>query len=280
LIVTAWICATCANQHADSSEPPAVCAICADERQWVPPSGQHWTTLSDLAAAGHRSDIRTIEHDLIGIGVEPAVGIGQRALLVCTSHGNLLWDPPGFLDSEAIASVRAAGGLVAVAASHPHFYGVAVEWSHAFDSAPILLPEADQHWLMRPDPAVQTWSGHHQVLPGVTLVQCGGHFPGSAVLHWADGAEGRGVLLVGDTIVVTPGADRVSFSRSVPNHLPLPEASVRGILRALRPYQFDRLYGALWLRIIDDDARRVVTDSADRYLQWLRGEAITTDAVT
>ncbi|MBA3279520.1 MAG: hypothetical protein H0U22_12585 [Geodermatophilaceae bacterium] len=233
-----------------------------------------------LAAAGHRSDIRTIEHDLIGIGVEPAVGIGQRALLVCTSHGNLLWDPPGFLDSEAITSVRAAGGLVAVAASHPHFYGVAVEWSHAFDSAPILLPEADQHWLMRPDPAVQTWFGHHQVLPGVTLVQCGGHFPGSAVLHWADGAEGRGVLLVGDTIVVTPGADRVSFSRSVPNHLPLPEASVRGILRALRPYKFDRLYGALWLRIIDDDARRVVTDSADRYLQWLRGDAITTDAGT
>src|SRR6202035_4547748 len=60
-------------------------------------------------------------------------------------------------------------------------------------------------------------------LPGVTLVQCGGHFPGSAVVHWASGAEGRGVLLSGDTIFVTPGEDRVSFVWSAPNRLPLSE---------------------------------------------------------
>ncbi|MGH3170760.1 MAG: hypothetical protein ACRDN0_33420, partial [Trebonia sp.] len=74
--------------------------------------------------------------------------------------------------------------------------------------------------------------------PGVTLVQCGGHFPGSAVAHWADGAGGAGVLLAGDTIFVTPGEDRVTFVWSAPNRLPLPEGDVRGVIEAVpvRPH--------------------------------------------
>ena len=43
-----WICETCAVEH---SEQVDVCAICADERQWVPADGQHWTTLEQLSAA-------------------------------------------------------------------------------------------------------------------------------------------------------------------------------------------------------------------------------------
>ena len=39
-----WICATCAVEHAERMD---VCAICADERQWVPADGQHWTTQFD-----------------------------------------------------------------------------------------------------------------------------------------------------------------------------------------------------------------------------------------
>ena len=269
----AWICATCANQHADTAEPPAVCAVCADERQWVPRTGQRWTTLAELADAGHRSDIRELEPDLLGIGVEPSVAIGQRALLVQTPAGNLLWDPPGFLDQAAIGRVREAGGLAAISASHPHFYGVAVEWSHAFDGTPILLPQADVQWLMRPDQAVQPWAGARVVVPGVTLVQCGGHFAGSAVVHWAAGAAGRGALLTGDTIMVTPGEDWVSFIRSAPNFLPLPHDDVSRVLAAISPYAYDRIYGGWWNRVIDDGARRIVRDSAERYGAWLRGTA-------
>ena len=94
----------------------------------------------------------------------------------------------GYLDETAIEAVRAAGGLRAVTASHPHFYGSIAEWSRAFD-AEVLVPEADAGWLTHPPerPPV-TWSGSLQVLPGVTLVQCGGHFAGSAVVHWAGGA--------------------------------------------------------------------------------------------
>lgn len=272
--MTAWICATCANQHADTPEPPAVCAVCADERQWVPPSGQRWTSLPELAAAGHRSDVREVEPGLLGIGVAPQLAIGQRALLVQTPAGNLLWDPPGFLDDAAVAAVRGAGGLAGIAASHPHFYGVMVEWSRAFSGAPLLLPEADAQWLMRPDEAVRTWSDTLEVLPGVTLVQCGGHFAGSAVVHWAAGAGWRGALLVGDTIMVTPGQDRVSFIRSAPNYLPLPHDEVSRVLAAIAPYAYDRIYGGWWERVLHADARRVVRESADRYAAWLSGAAL------
>ena len=182
-----WICATCGNHYPDSADPPASCVICADERQWVPPSGQRWTTQAELDGDGRHCETWPEEPGLFGLGVTPSVGIGQRGLIVTTGEGNLLWDPPGYLDDNAIARVRAAGGLRAVTASHPHFYGAMAEWAHAF-GADVLVPEADADWVTKPDPATRTWAGQLAVLPGVTLVQCGGHFPGSAVVHWAAGA--------------------------------------------------------------------------------------------
>lgn len=265
------VCATCGN-HYPPGAAPAVCVICADERQWLPPDGQRWTTLAELAAAGHRSDVRELEPGLLGVGAAPPVAIGQRALLVRTPEGNLLWDPSGFLDDDAVAAVRAAGGVAVISASHPHFYGAMVEWSHAFD-AEVLVPAADAGWVTRPDPAVRTWSGTREVLPGVTLVQCGGHFPGSAVVHWAGGVEGRGALLTGDTIFVTPGGDRITFVWSAPNRLPLPEQAVRGVVAAVRPYDFDRIYGGWWTPVLRRDAKQVVERSAARYLEFLRGDA-------
>lgn len=270
--MTAWICATCGVQHADTALPPEVCAICADERQYVPPSGQRWTSLDELAAAGYRSDLRELEPGLLGIGVDPQFGIGQRALLVQTPAGNLLWDIPGFLDRQAIDRVRELGGLAAVAASHPHFYGVLTEWSHEFGDVPILIPEADKQWVMRPDPAVEFWSDRLEVLPGITLIQCGGHFEGSTALHWREGAGGAGALLTGDTITVVPDALHVSFMRSYPNLIPLPAEEVHRILVAVAPYSYDRVYGGWWGRVVSTGGKAAVRRSAGRYLAWLRGD--------
>src|SRR6201996_1963352 len=283
----AWICATCGNHYPDTAEPPPSCVICSDERQWVPPSGQRWTTHEQLASEGgeggrpgrRHCEVWEVEPGLLGIGVTPTVGIGQRALLVRTDQGNLLWDPPGFVDDEAIGRVRAAGGLVAVTASHPHFYGAQAEWAHAF-GAEVLVPEADAGWVTQPDPAIRTWAGRlgglpggapgeagrREVLPGVTLVQCGGHFPGSAVVHVAAAAGGAGALLTGDTIFVTPGEDRLSFIWSAPNRLPLPEPLIRGILAAVAPFPFDRIYGG-WAPTIREGARAALDASAARYIQ-------------
>ena len=46
----------------------------------------------DDVRAQHRADIREEEPRLTGIGMEPSFGIGQRALLVESPGGNVLWD--------------------------------------------------------------------------------------------------------------------------------------------------------------------------------------------
>ena len=270
--MTAWICATCGNWQADAATPPDVCAICADERQWVPKDGQRWTALPELADQGHRSEVREVEPGLVGIGTTPSFAIGQRSLLVRTEAGNVLWDNGGYVDEAAVEEVRSRGGLVALAASHPHFYGAISEWSERLGGVPILLPEADVRWLLRPSPNVRTWSGTIEVVPGVTLVQCGGHFPGSAVLHWAAGADNRGAILAGDTIMVTPGQDRVTFLRSAPNRIPLPERLVRQVVAAVEPFAFDRIYTGWWDPTLDAGAKAVLHRDAERYIAWVRGD--------
>src|SRR6266496_3972349 len=80
----ACICVTCGVQQPPSDEPPGHCPICEDERQYVRQGGQAWTTLTELKENGHRVELRDLEPGLTGVGVEPAVGIGQRALLVQT----------------------------------------------------------------------------------------------------------------------------------------------------------------------------------------------------
>ncbi|MFJ1512648.1 MBL fold metallo-hydrolase [Cellulosimicrobium funkei] len=263
-----WICRTCAVEHA---ERPAVCAICADERQWVPATGQAWTTLAELAAAGERLVLEELEPDLFGLTSEPSVGIGQQAKIVRTPAGTLLWDPPGYVDDAAVEQVRALGPVVAIAASHPHMFGVQVEWSRALGDVPVLVAEADAHWVARPDRVVETWTGEREVLPGVVLSQPGGHFPGSAVVHWAAGADGRGVLLSGDTIFANPDRTSVSFMRSYPNRIPLSAAVVLRVAERVARRPFERLYNN-FEGVIPADARAVVLRSAQRHAAWVRGD--------
>jgi len=269
--VEAYVCKTCGVQQAPSEGPPAHCAICEDERQYIPPQGQQWATLTELRAQGRRVDVRDLEPGLTGVGADPPVGIGQRALLVQTAAGNVLWDCFGFIDDDGIAAVRDRGGINAIAMSHPHFYGVCVEWSHAFDGAPIYMPNADREWVMRPDATVRGWEGIIEPVPGLTLIQCGGHFEGSAVLHWAGGAGGRGALLTGDTITVVADNRFVSFMRSYPNDIPLPANQVRAIVETIDPFRFDRVYGGWWDRVVDRDGKAAIQRSADRYVRWIEG---------
>jgi hypothetical protein len=270
--VPAFICATCGVQQPPSASAPDRCPICEDERQYVRQGGQKWTTLEELAGAGHRIVVRELEPGLNGVGVDPSVGIGQRGLLVRTAAGNILWDCVGFIDGPGVDTVRALGGIAGIAMSHPHFYGVMVEWSRAFGGCPVYVPTADRSWVQRDDTAIVEWSGTRALAPGVTLVQTGGHFEGSAVLHWAAGAGGRGALLVGDSITVVPDVRAVSFMRSYPNLIPLPAAEIRRIVAAIRPYAFDRIYGGWWDRVTASDGQAAVERSARRYLKWIGAE--------
>ncbi len=263
-----WICGTCGVEHAERVE---VCAICSDDRQWVPAEGQQWTTLDELSSSGHHIELRELEPDLFGVTAVPGVGIGQQAHLVRTPQGNLLWDPPGYLDDEGVGRVRELGEVAAIATSHPHMFGVQVEWSHALGGVPVLVAEPDLHWVARLDAVIRPWTGPLEVVPGITLVQPGGHFPGSAVALWAGGAGGSGVLLSGDTIQANPDRTSTTFMRSYPNRIPLSAAVVERVTSTVETLSFDRMYDNFG-HTIDSDARAVVRRSADRYKGWVSGD--------
>ncbi|MBS9532255.1 MBL fold metallo-hydrolase [Mycobacterium sp. M1] len=267
------VCRTCGVEHAEPL--PVVCAICADDRQWVPADGQHWATLPELTASGVRSTVVELEPGLLGVGAAPAVGIGQFGKLICGAGGNVLWDPPGFLDDAAVTAVRDRGPVTAIVTSHPHMFGAQAAWSHALGSegrpVPVYVNAADAAWLARPDPVIEYWSGTLDLTPEVSVTQVGGHFPGSAVACWSGGADGRGVLLVGDTIFPNPDRRTVAFLRSYPNRIPLSAAVVQRMADTLAALRFDRIYG-LFTNEIDSDAAAVVRFSADRHIAWVRGD--------
>ncbi|MGH7666554.1 MAG: hypothetical protein ACRENY_08570 [Candidatus Dormibacteria bacterium] len=266
-----YICQTCGVQQPPTPSPPEFCAICSDQRQYVGREGQRWTTLAELAA-DHRTEVRELEPDLYQVATEPPFAIGQRALLVRTPAGNLLWDCLSHLDGDTVAAVGQLGGLAAIAISHPHFYASCVEWSDAFGGAPIHLSERDRGHLVRSSQAVQHFPGDDvEPLPGLRVIRLGGHFAGSTVLHWPAGAAGRGVVLSGDTIAVVADRAWVSFLYSYPNRIPLPAADVAEIAGRVGGLRFDRLYGGWPGDVIPRDAREAVQRSAARYLGMLDG---------
>lgn len=260
---TAFICVTCGTQHAPSAAPPARCEVCEDPRQWVPQSGQAWTTMEALGRR-HAVGFREVAPDLLGVGVFPDFGIAQRALMLRTPAGNVLWDCLSLLDPATVEAIQGLGGLAAIAISHPHYFGNMVEWGRAF-GCPVLIHEADRAWAVRPDACLEFWSGEmRDVLPGVTLHRLGGHFPGGAVLHWD---AGRGVLLTGDIASVAPDRQHVSFMWSFPNWVPLPAAEVVRMGAVLDRLEFDAVYGAWWDRVIERDGKQAVARSVARYVR-------------
>jgi len=266
------VCGTCGVQFAAGEAPPAHCPICEDERQYVGLDGQTWTTL-DALREDRRNVLVTEEPGLTSIRTDPQFAIGQRALLVETPQGNVLWDCISLVDDATVAALRERGGVAAMAISHPHFYSTMVEWSRALGGVPIFVHEHDRRWVMRPDPAVRPWSGSSPSLPGgLTLVHVGGHFEGSQVLLWPAGAGGKGVLFVGDMPNVCSDRRWVTFMRSYPNYIPLSAAEAERVVSALRPLSFDRIYGWSLERVIPTEARRSLERSLTRHLRALRGE--------
>jgi glyoxylase-like metal-dependent hydrolase (beta-lactamase superfamily II) len=264
------ICQTCGTQYAQSDGPPPHCAICTDERQYVGLDGQTWTTLDELRAS-HKTIIQQEEPGLISLAIEPRFAIGQRAFLLQTGAGNILWDCISLLDGQTIDYIRGLGGIAAICISHPHYYTTLVEWSRTFSHAPVYLHSADAEWVMRPDDCIRFWGEETKALPGgATAIRCGGHFPGGTVLHWPDGAGKQGVLFSGDIIQVVPDTRFVSFMWSYPNYIPLNAQSVEHITAKVEPYAFDRIYGAFPKMTVVSGAKESVRRSAERYLRAIR----------
>ena len=135
------ICSTCGTSYPDTAEPPSHCPICEDERQFVSSGGQAWTTRQKLAG-GHVNTWRQLETGLFEVHTRPHFGIGQRALLLQTDQGNVLWDCIALLDETTEALIRGLGGLRAIAISHPHYYTCMQDWARRFD-CPVHLHAAE-----------------------------------------------------------------------------------------------------------------------------------------
>jgi len=261
----AFICTTCGTQYPITGQPQAACVICQDPRQYVNPQGQAWTTMAALRQT-HFSTFRRMEQGLIGIGTAPAFAIGQRALLLRTQQGNIMWDCTSFLDDTTTTIVAALGGIAGIAVSHPHFYGAMIDWSHAFGSVPVFVHARDRKFVTRLDPVIHFWEAEtYEVTAGVTLIRCGGHFEGGSVLHWAQGAGGLGVLLGSDILSVTPDR-RLSFMRSFPNLIPLDASSVLHIADSLDRWPFEAIYGSSWDKVVPAAAKTVLALSVQRYV--------------
>ncbi|UVI37368.1 hydrolase [Brevibacterium spongiae] len=262
------ICRTCGVET--STPPPQLCPICDDDRQWVPTDGQQWTTREELEAEGHCLTVEEKEPGLFALRVKPRLGIGQTCYLACTDSGNLLFDVPPYIDAEAVAQVRELGGVAAIAASHPHMFGTQLEWSAAFDDAPVYVCRADIDWVQRRSSRLAAYFHEAAPLPGITLHRTGGHFAGSAVAVWT-GADGTGVMLSGDSIGPVARQGWVTFMRSFPNYLPLSAAVVRRIAASVAVLDFDRMYGNFG-QVISAGAHSAVQTSAERYAEWVSGK--------
>jgi hypothetical protein len=262
------ICKACGTSFPDASEPPGHCLICEDERQFVPLHGPKFTTLQRLGE-DHVNAWARLEPGLFQIHTHPSFAIGQRALLLRTLQGDVLWDCLSLIDDATVELVQGLGGLNAIAISHPHYYTMCQDWARAFN-CPVLIHAADREWLMRPDPAVRFWEGESLVLAeGITLLRLGGHFPGGTVLHWAAGADERGVVLSGDILQVAQDTTRVSFLWSYPNMIPLSERVVRRMANAVASWRFERIYGAFPGRNVMASGNAAVEQSANRYIDLL-----------
>src|SRR3954466_12148654 len=177
-----FICTTCGVQYPPAENAPEKCIICEDDRQYVLPSGQSWTNLQGVNQQ-YKNIIEQVADGVYAIYTTPSFAITQRAHLVQSPGGNILWDCITNIDKSTIAILNKLGGIKAIAISHPHYFSTITEWSKAFGDIPVYINELDAKWLCRSDANIKLWGGGELNLwDGIQLIRCGGHFPGASVL--------------------------------------------------------------------------------------------------
>lgn len=257
------ICATCGTHYA----PPAaydLCPICNDDRQYIPEGGQRWTTPADLAS---RHSVRTnkLQEDVYELEIAPSFAIAQRAFLIRTPQGNILWDCIPLLNEPIIEFIRAQGGLRAIAFSHPHYYSNMNDWAAAFD-CPIYIHRSDEPWIFNPGPHVTLWEGEEKILwDGMRLIHVGGHFPGSSILHVPSLSQ-EGTVFCGDTMVISPSKQHIAVMYSYPNRMPLPRTEVQRVSQLLTALPFDTLYSFMRDLNLTKHVKEILGRSMERYL--------------
>ena len=263
--MTGLVCKTCGTKYSVTGEALLNCAICDDDRQYVPTEGQQWIRESDLALS-HKVVLRD-DDGVPGIGLAPAFAINQRAIIARGRDVSVMWECVSLVTDEAVTAITRDGAIDCIAISHPHFYSAMHDWSAALGGIPIYIHERDRNWT-RPggNGNFVFWAGDELALSsGMTLLRCGGHFPGSTALHWCDEGRPGGALLSGDALQVSGNRKHVSFMYSYPNAIPMHPDDVTHIRSLLRGRAFDKVYGYTWRRNIVENGRAAVDSSFRLY---------------
>jgi len=263
------ICTACGTQF-DTSSPSLLtrCNICNDPRQFVPKTGQSFTTQSQLLSLGHVNKREALDdsQNFWSIWTEPKIGIGQRAVFIKTPVGNVLWDCITFIDEETTEWIKSEGGLGAIVISHPHYYTTHLKWAKVFD-CPVHLSVEDKEWLNQEDKLnsrIFIKKDEYEIniagqKTGLIALKLGGHFPGSLVLL----STFTGRLFIADTLVTTPsglgdwsqgigggkearpkGMNSYAFMWSIPNMIPLSAEDIIGMWNVLKKNEFKSTHGA------------------------------------
>ncbi|HWJ29574.1 MAG TPA: hypothetical protein VNS32_23750 [Flavisolibacter sp.] len=260
---TAFICTACGIEYEPSENQPTECPVCTDDRQYVPGGCQSWTTLTQVNQQ-YKNIFEKIHDRFYALYTTPHFAIGQRAHLILSPSGNILWDCITNIDDSTVDLIQNMGGIKAIAISHPHYFSTIAEWSERFGNIPVYINRLDAKWLGRKPGNLLLWENDEkEIWDGIKLIRCGGHFPGSCVLHYP---HGKGSLFVGDTIQVNPTQNTVSFMYSYPNLIPLPKKDIVQINDAVKEITYDAMYGAFG-KYIQNDAKKSMQASVKRYLQ-------------
>jgi glyoxylase-like metal-dependent hydrolase (beta-lactamase superfamily II) len=256
------ICQACGTQFPENSTVE-ICTICAEERQYVPEEGQSWMTHIQLSAT-HKNKITQLNDNLFEIVIEPRFAIGQRAFLVLSKSGNILWDCVTLLDTETAHFIKSKGGLKAIAFSHPHYYSNMNEWAKTFN-CPIYIHKKDEMYIVDKGKNVTLWEGDMMnLIEDMSIHNIGGHFEGSSVLLIPSMSK-EGIILCGDTMYLSPSMKHFAFMYSYPNRIPLPISEIKRIEQRLNALRFDSIYGFYGYQNVIENAKSILKTSFGRY---------------
>lgn len=258
------ICNTCGTWYAEGHTPND-CFICQEERQYVPEGGQKWVT-PDALSSTHKNKILQLNSRLFEIVIDPSFAIGQRAFLVLSDNGNMLWDCVPLLDQGTIDFIQSKGGIDAIGFSHPHYYSNMNDWAQTFD-CPIYIHHTDEPFIVDKGGNIRLWQGDEKPLwNDLKIVNIGGHFTGSSVLMISGMGE-KGTLLCGDTFYISPSKKHFAMMYSYPNRMPLPIAEIKRIKERFDTVSFDAVYGFYSYQNVLNNAKAILDSSIARYIR-------------
>lgn len=256
------LCSTCGTQFLADPGVPEFCPICTDDRQYVPENGQQWTDTIELKNRSIK--INRLNEQLYALKITPDFAIAQRALLLISPGGNILWDCIPHLDKPTIDFINNLGGLKAIAFSHPHYYSNMNDWAAEFD-CPIYIHQNDAEWVPFKTGHTRLWDGNSiQLWDGINIVHIGGHFAGSCVLHVPE-LTTKGAMLCGDTFNIGRSRQHIAIMYSYPNIILLPRDEFAKAYKKASDIDFDTIYGAFENQDIEGNAMEIFETSMQRY---------------